>query len=108
MDPALFPSDPNDPQAWDWWLAKYPNTVRGAFTPTSADNPGVVNYYLGVSNLMGQTYKAMVKPRLFNEFGTTATEGTSIEAVHNTVHGAVGGNFGHMSFLPYSAFDPIL
>lgn len=53
-------------------------------------------------------YYALVKPMSFNEFGTTATQGTSIESVHNQVHGSIGLTGGHMSILSYSAFDPIL
>ncbi|KAH8787772.1 common central domain of tyrosinase-domain-containing protein [Hyaloscypha finlandica] len=38
-----------------------------------------------------------------NSVGTEA----SLEDVHNSIHGAVGGFMGHMSELDYSAFDPV-
>ena len=38
-----------------------------------------------------------------NEPGTYA----SLEDVHNTIHGEVGGNAGHMAELDYAAFDPV-
>lgn len=31
----------------------------------------------------------------------------SLEDVHNSIHGMVGGNMGHMAELDYSAFDPV-
>lgn len=31
----------------------------------------------------------------------------SIEDIHNSIHGDVGGNMGHMSELDYSSFDPV-
>ena len=31
----------------------------------------------------------------------------SLEGVHNTYHGAIGGTGGHMSRVPIAAFDPI-
>jgi tyrosinase len=31
----------------------------------------------------------------------------SLEDVHNSIHGTVGGFNGHMSQLDYSAFDPV-
>jgi tyrosinase len=50
----------------------------------------------------------MVKSTTFNSFATTATRGSSIEGVHNSIHGLIGMSGGHMGFLSYSAFDPIL
>ena len=38
-----------------------------------------------------------------NEPGTYA----SLEDIHNSIHGEVGGNAGHMAELDYSAFDPV-
>ena len=31
----------------------------------------------------------------------------SLEAVHNDMHGIIGGEGGHMNGIPYAAFDPI-
>jgi len=42
--------------------------------------------------------------------GDAPTSWTSIESIHNQVHGFIGGSGnpqGHMSFVEYSAFDPI-
>jgi tyrosinase len=49
-----------------------------------------------------------MKSPSFNNFVTMASEGPSIESPHGTVHVDVGGAYGHMSMLSYSAFDPIL
>ncbi|PVH87280.1 Di-copper centre-containing protein [Cadophora sp. DSE1049] len=106
LSPTYFPTDSS--VAGDAWLAKYPYTVRGAPDYlNSPSDPNRANNALLNSNLKGSTYYALVKPTTFNEFGTTATQGTSIEAVHNQVHGCIGMTGGHMSILSYSAFDPI-
>ena len=31
----------------------------------------------------------------------------SLEAVHNDMHGIIGGEVGHMNGIPYAAFDPL-
>ncbi|KAL2067332.1 hypothetical protein VTL71DRAFT_1757 [Oculimacula yallundae] len=106
LNPSYFPSDSR--VDGDTWLAKYPYTVRGARDQlNSPSDPISVDNALLSSQLMSGTYYALVKPTSFNEFGTTATPGTSIESVHNQVHGAIGLAGGHMSILSYSAFDPI-
>jgi tyrosinase len=38
-----------------------------------------------------------------NEPGTYA----SLEDIHNSIHGIIGGNMGHMSEIDYAAFDPV-
>ncbi|TGZ77648.1 Di-copper centre-containing protein, partial [Ascodesmis nigricans] len=42
-------------------------------------------------------------------FRSNSTPGNlvSIESIHDEVHNAVGGQYGHMSYLEYSGFDPI-
>lgn len=49
-----------------------------------------------------------MKSTNYNNFGTMASAGSSVESPHGTVHVYVGGAYGHMSWLSYSAFDPIL
>lgn len=49
-----------------------------------------------------------MKSKSFNNFATMASSGSSIESPHGDVHVLVGGEYGHMSFLSYSGFDPIL
>jgi len=48
------------------------------------------------------------KRATFNCFSQTRYNGFSaaLENIHDSVHGSIGGN-GHMSYIPYSAFDPI-
>ena len=31
----------------------------------------------------------------------------SIESIHDQIHGLTGGNYGHMTYIEYSAFDPV-
>lgn len=53
-------------------------------------------------------YYTFTKDNKFDLFCTYASSGPSLEAIHNNVHGDVGGANGHMSLLTYAAFDPIL
>lgn len=49
----------------------------------------------------------------FNQFSNRAWNGgspgqfVSVESVHDQVHVALGGQYGHMTFVEYSSFDPI-
>ncbi|PBP16171.1 tyrosinase, partial [Diplocarpon rosae] len=105
LNQSYFPSDQS--VEGDAWLSKYPYTVRGARSHGDASDPDLANSVLQSSNLKSSTWYALVKPITFNDFGTTATQGTSIEAPHNQVHGSIGMGGGHMSVLSYSAYDPI-
>ncbi|CZT01674.1 related to monophenol monooxygenase precursor (tyrosinase precursor) [Rhynchosporium agropyri] len=106
LNATYFPTDSR--KEGDAWLAKYPYTVRGAPNQlNSPSDPRAVDNALLASNLKSGTYYALVKPTSFNEFGTIASPGTSLEYIHNSVHGAIGLAGGHMSILAYSAFDPV-
>ncbi|KAK6540852.1 hypothetical protein TWF694_008235 [Orbilia ellipsospora] len=48
-----------------------------------------------------QLYSTLMMTGSYNDFSG------SLEGIHNQVHTDVGGNGGHMTWLPYSAFDPI-
>jgi tyrosinase len=50
----------------------------------------------------------LTKETTFDGFCTAAAAGLAIENIHDNIHGDIGGGAGHMSFLTYSAFDPIL
>ncbi|EPS37967.1 hypothetical protein H072_8323 [Dactylellina haptotyla CBS 200.50] len=53
----------------------------------------------GYNNRHQSTYLAFSYPR-YNDFAA------NIESVHDEVHGSIGG-VGHMTYVPYSAYDPI-
>ncbi|KAK6515094.1 hypothetical protein TWF506_007441 [Arthrobotrys conoides] len=53
----------------------------------------------GFNNRRQSTYLAFSRGR-YNDFAA------SIESIHDEVHAAVGGQ-GHMTYVPYSAYDPI-
>ncbi|RVD83947.1 Tyosinase C-terminal domain [Arthrobotrys flagrans] len=53
----------------------------------------------GYTNRRQSTYLAFSQGR-YNDFAA------SIESIHDEVHAAVGGQ-GHMTYVPYSAYDPI-
>ncbi|TVY55332.1 Polyphenol oxidase 1 [Lachnellula cervina] len=87
-DPTLFPGG---------GLANSPQTWRDNSADQSLQN----------SNLMNRAWYALTKSNNYSSFATLATSGTSIEGVHNGVHASIGGQNGFMTFLDYSAFDPI-
>ncbi|TVY85032.1 Polyphenol oxidase [Lachnellula suecica] len=88
LDPNLFPGG---------GLADSMQTFR-------SDN---ANAALAAGNLMDRTWLALTKSKSWNDIATTATSGTSIEGIHNDIHGYVGGTSSYMTFLDWSAFDPI-
>ncbi|TVY48584.1 Polyphenol oxidase [Lachnellula occidentalis] len=88
MNTTLFPGG---------GLANSPQTWRDNSADQSLQN----------SNLMNRAWYTLTKSTNYSSFATTVTSGTSMESVHNSVHGAVGGQSGFMTFLDYAAFDPI-
>lgn len=60
-----------------------------------------------------QTYQLIATQPDYAPFSNTAYSDdrggqyNSLENMHNAVHTFVGGDGGHMSDIPYSAFDPI-
>ncbi|CAD6503403.1 BgTH12-03068 [Blumeria graminis f. sp. triticale] len=104
LDRDLFPSNSSD-----GWFAFYRHTVRGVNTrnPKEVSHPDVVNTSLQRGNLRANTWRALARSTTFNIFSSTSTPGSSIEAVHNTVHSAIGARYGHMSYLSYAAYDPL-
>jgi tyrosinase len=128
FDKKYFPSSKD--VARDWYLASYSRTVRSPGADGSASNFLYANEVLENANLKNQVvsshaswppkciyncdcsndnkYYALTKSADYDEFATGAVWGPSIENVHSVVHLAIGGAWGHMSQLSYSAFDPIL
>ncbi|KAK7953523.1 hypothetical protein PG988_014217 [Apiospora saccharicola] len=100
-----FPGN-NAPQA-------YRNTVR---TPNrqGASNHAAVNTALkrNAAYLHDTTYLILTQTDNYAEFSNNGYPGTiqgygSLENPHGTIHNAVGGSGGHMSYLDYAGFDPI-
>ena len=94
-------------------LAAYPNTVR---YPNSAgqSQPELANRQLqnNAQFFRDSTYQLISEQSDFAPFSNTGfSDGrggqyNSIENIHNSIHG-LAGNGGHLSFVPYSAFDPL-
>ena len=107
-------------------LSVYPQTVRRPLTNTAdaiSDIAGINNLMLGgkimqetvgttptikkVNTNHGLQYDALTKGfGQYNTFASAQTPGPSIENVHNDIHTYTGGN-GHMTYLDFSAFDPL-
>ncbi|KAM3066915.1 hypothetical protein ACMFMF_009966 [Clarireedia jacksonii] len=102
LDQNTFP-----PGDYDGELAAYNYTVRFPDYVGGGDDINAANDYLTNAGLTEQVWTAVMKSTSFNNFATMASAGSSIESPHGTVHVYVGGAYGHMSMLSYSAFDPI-
>ncbi|KAJ8068065.1 hypothetical protein OCU04_003639 [Sclerotinia nivalis] len=89
-------------------LAQDPTTLRfpnAAIQGTSQSN--IVNENLGAVGLMSMIYSMFSKSTAFYNIATQVSTSPSLENPHGAVHVAIGGPYGHMSQLSYSAFDPI-
>ncbi|KAK8066160.1 hypothetical protein PG997_012907 [Apiospora hydei] len=90
----------------------YKKTLR---TPKNgASNHQAVNAALkrNAAYLHDTTYLILTQTDNYAEFSNNGFPGTiqgygSIENPHGTIHNAVGGSGGHMSYLDYAGFDPI-
>ena len=67
----------------------------------------------GYSSRRNSVYNLFTIPT-FREFSNTQRDvnnnpngWNSVESIHNTIHVNAGGQYGHMTAVPYSAFDPI-
>ncbi|MCJ1262196.1 hypothetical protein MMC22_002066 [Lobaria immixta] len=94
-------------------VSLYHHSVR---YPDAAGNsqPELSNLQL-VKNGQGlhdQTYKLIAEASGYGPFSNNVDDDLgnhylSLETIHDGIHGMVGGGGGHMSFIPYSSFDPI-
>lgn len=99
-DPSGFPSD-----ASDGWLAAYNTTVRSPDN-SGTSQPEVANKALAQGGFQEAVYNLFSRVKEYSNFSTTATSGSSLEGIHNSVHMDVGGQ-GHMAYLSYAGYDPI-
>ncbi|PQE14942.1 hypothetical protein CJF32_00002481 [Rutstroemia sp. NJR-2017a WRK4] len=107
LNPTWFPNGFNVGKA-DRDLSQDPVTLRcpdKAVQGTS--QPSTVNQNLGAGGLMNMVYSVFTKSKQYYNMATQISPGPSFESPHGSVHVAIGGQYGHMSQLSYSAFDPI-
>ncbi|KAI9650419.1 hypothetical protein NHQ30_000433 [Ciborinia camelliae] len=98
------PGDPNDGMMQQYnWTVRSPDNLGNGQSDFDAANANLENAGLG-----DQVWTAIMKSNTFDNFATMASAGSSIESPHGAVHVLVGGQYGHMSFLSYAGFDPIL
>ncbi|KAI9732411.1 MAG: hypothetical protein M1834_001619 [Cirrosporium novae-zelandiae] len=103
VDPTMAPN--GDP------LIKYNHTVR---YPNSAgeSQPNLANQQLMANGvqLHTLTYELIAEQNNFAPFSNTGSNHSqsfnSLENMHNAIHGLVGEG-GHMSYIPWSSYDPI-
>lgn len=92
-------------------MAVYPSTLRYPSDTTAK----AVSRDLLASDQLNQ-FRPNVQSRLYNLFSMISdyaiasndiSNDESIESIHDTIHNTVGGNNGHMTDIPYAAFDPV-
>ncbi|QSZ35560.1 hypothetical protein DSL72_008430 [Monilinia vaccinii-corymbosi] len=103
LNQQYFPPGDSDGMMQQYnWTVRDPDSLGNGQSDFDAANGDLDNAGLG-----DQVWTAIMKSKTFNNFATMASSGSSIESPHGTVHVLVGGAYGHMSYLSYSAFDPI-
>jgi tyrosinase len=87
--------------------------------PSNTNDPNAysVNFYVDQAignnrqSLSDGVYALFSSSNSYQAFTNTGVGGPgsagSLEDIHNNVHGMIGGNGGHMSYLDYAAFDPV-
>lgn len=83
-----------------------PATYRDA-SSSGVSNENYVNRQLASAGLTASTYNTFTRATTYYNYSTQANSGSSIESVHGTIHVTVGQSNGHMTYIPYSAYDPI-
>ncbi|KAI9840552.1 MAG: hypothetical protein M1837_001532 [Sclerophora amabilis] len=93
--------------------ARYPNTVR---YPDANGNsqPNLINQQLArnAADIQDRTYLLLSQQSSYAAFSNTGYRDRSgqttdsLENLHNGIHSLIG-NGGHMSYVPYSGFDPV-
>ncbi|MCJ1391703.1 hypothetical protein MMC18_004568 [Xylographa bjoerkii] len=92
-------------------VSQFLSTVRypTSLDPNATSQPGKVNNQLqaNAETLHDLTYQILASERDYANFTSSVfSNGNSLENMHNMIHAMVG-NGGHMSYIPYSSFDPI-
>ena len=107
--------------SWDQYLqilqwANWSGTRRAptSLNPTALSNNSVINDYLVNHTMQNQQrlynlFSNYDNYTLFSNEGWAADTShyDSLEALHDNVHAMLGGPDGHMTIVPFSAFDPL-
>ncbi|MCJ1407940.1 hypothetical protein MMC19_002011 [Ptychographa xylographoides] len=106
--PPYFPLDDG--------ISQFLSTVRypSSSSPNATSQSWLVNQQLEANGqaLHDLTYQLLASQPHYGPFSNTAFTGkngttyNSLENMHNFIHALVG-NGGHMSYIPYSSFDPV-
>ncbi|OAX83288.1 hypothetical protein ACJ72_02361 [Emergomyces africanus] len=105
-DPEL-PSFPNDP------LLKYRYTVRNPNEKGESQIDAIQKTLNANGALIRvNTYQLLASETNYTVFSTDSLRDhrggyNNLENIHGLIHVSVGGNAGHMTYTPWSAYDPI-
>ncbi|KAG8935701.1 hypothetical protein FRC00_010515 [Tulasnella sp. 408] len=111
------PKEAFDPDDWPTMkeVSDWPGTVRH---PTADGTFDVKSFKKALQKepfkgLRSSTARLLLNVDNWFDFSTQqarhgrGTSTSSLETLHNAVHGRLGGDKGHMSYIPFAAFDPI-
>ncbi|OCK82998.1 Di-copper centre-containing protein [Lepidopterella palustris CBS 459.81] len=90
--------------------SSWPSTLRDPSSPdpnSTSRNDQVASQLNDLqTNLQSRIYHIFTMITGYSDVSNDYISGDSLEAVHDTIHNTVGSG-GHMSDVPYAAFDPI-
>ncbi|KAH6659945.1 common central domain of tyrosinase-domain-containing protein [Truncatella angustata] len=110
LDPDIFEEYP----FMYWTETKRRPTPMQAINATSDNGWVAQNFDKDLPNIQQRLYALFANSGNYSNWSNEAwiPDGSnssldSIESLHDTVHLTSGGNFGHMSIIAYSSFDPV-
>ncbi|KAK2748332.1 hypothetical protein FQN57_000990 [Myotisia sp. PD_48] len=106
VDPNAQPGFPNDQ------LAGFENTVRCPGEDGESQNDQAQrNLRANGAYFRTSTYQLLSGERNYTVFSTMALPDrgnyNNVEILHGQIHVAIGGDGGHMTYVPWSSYDPI-
>ncbi|KAI1959289.1 hypothetical protein LOZ58_004560 [Ophidiomyces ophidiicola] len=94
-------------------LLRYPGSVRAPNAQGQSQNAEVQRRLRqNGASWRQSTYALLTSETNYTIFSTNVVPGrgndyNNVESSHGQVHVAVGGSYGHMSYVPWSSFDPV-
>ncbi|KAI9725564.1 MAG: hypothetical protein M1828_003052 [Chrysothrix sp. TS-e1954] len=107
LDHAGFIYDPFD----NWGVTlRYPDGTET--TAYSVEQNAINTFANQAQSIKSSIYNMFTQCQVYATFSTDQADNsdpacsTSLEAIHGGIHNDMGGNNGHMTYLPFAGFDP--
>ncbi|CAN8098897.1 unnamed protein product [Discula destructiva] len=94
---------------WDSTRRAPPTTAANARSNNSAVNQDLMRHVVQNQQRLYNLFSSYDNYTLFSNEGWAAdtSQYDSLESLHDNVHAMLGGSDGHMTIVPFSAFDPV-